>query len=59
MSTSFQAQGALVALNDARTSQSAVAVIRTSAAVIDNAALAAFYPLITSPPLGCRTCPVM
>jgi len=34
MSTSFQAQGALVALNDIRTRESTVAVIRTSAAVM-------------------------
>ena len=32
---------------------------RTSAAVMGNADLAAVYPLITSPPLGCRICPAM
>jgi len=59
MALSFQAQGAWVARHDVRPPQSAVAVIRTSAAVIGTAALVAVYPLITSPPLGCRICPVM
>jgi hypothetical protein len=46
MSPSFQAQGALVALNDVRTRESTVAVIRTSAAGHGLAAMLTWQPFI-------------